>query len=319
MIALRRVLCPVDFSNSSRRALDYASALAGWYGAQLSVLYIVPINGVMDVPAVRLDERERSLVLERLQMFAGAVPSTVPLDLQVDEAAEIHTAILSRAADTQTDLLVLGTHGRSGLRRLMLGSVTERVLRSTPCATLVAPPLAIELLPTQPVRFQHIVCPTDFSTGSNAAVGCALSLAQQADAELLLLHVIEVPPEMREHPATSRIDVDAIRAAAEAEALRRLRELVPDAARKFCTVETAVAEGAADHAILTACAARNADLVVIGASHHGVLDRILFGSVAARVTRAAPCPVLIVPARSSVRARVTAPTLRAIGNPITAV
>jgi nucleotide-binding universal stress UspA family protein len=194
----------------------------------------------------------------------------------------------------------MGTHGRSGFRRLLLGSVTERVLRDPPCAVLVVPPLTEGGDPAAPVRFQQIVCAVDFSPGSRAALRYALALAQESEARLLVLNVIETPPELVEHPATGPADVDAIRASAEADRLRRLREWIPPQAKVFCTVETAVTDGAADHAILVACSARTADLVVLGLNHHGALDRLVFGSIAARVTRAAPCPVLAVPAEPAV-------------------
>ena len=108
----------------------------------------------------------------------------------------------------------------------------------------------------------------------------------------------EVPPELLAPPRPP-IDVDTVRAAAEAEGLRRLRALIPADAKAFCTVETAVTEGAADHAILLACQARHADLVVMGVNRHRRLDRLIFGSTAARVTRAASCPVLLVPQRAN--------------------
>jgi nucleotide-binding universal stress UspA family protein len=146
---------------------------------------------------------------------------------------------------------------------------------------MVVPALAEDHDASVAVQFRHIVCAVDFSPGSAAALRFALSLAQESDAELLVLHVLEIPPELLAHSAHDPIDVDAVRAAAEAERLRRLRELIPSEARKFCTVETAVIEGSADHAILLACDARHADVVVMGVNRHGTLDRLVFGSTAA--------------------------------------
>jgi nucleotide-binding universal stress UspA family protein len=293
MLTVRRVLCPVDFSDGSRLALDYAAAIAYQYKARLTLLTAFVTSSVMDHPARELDDAERTRLTHALQRLCGRVPRTVTTDIAIAEASEAHDAIVTRAKAMHTDLLVMGTHGRSGFRRLVLGSVTERVLREPPCPVLVVTPHASQA-PELAVRFRHLVCAVDFSAGSLAALSLALAMALEADAELLVFNVIEVPPELLEPPVPP-IDVDAIRAKAEAERLRKLQALIPTEARKFCTVETAVVDAAADHAILLACDARKADLVVLGINHHSRFDRLVFGSTAARVTRAAPCPVLLVP------------------------
>jgi len=298
MLTIRQVLCPIDFSESSQQALALAAAIARWYQARLHVLSVFVTATVMDVPPRQMTEAMHARIASDLKRVTSRVPSDVPLDLKITEAAEVDREIVAEARHLPADLLVIGTHGRSGFRRLLMGSVTERVLRDPPCATLVVPPGAPTSSPDAPVRFRQIVCAVDFSAGSRAALRHALAIAQESDSQLLVLNVIEVPPELTDHPAVEPADVDAIRAAAEAERLRRLRELIPNHARTFCTVETAVTEGAADHAVLLACSARQADLLVLGISHHRLLDRLVFGSVAARVTRAATCPVLLVPATS---------------------
>lgn len=122
----------------------------------------------------------------------------------------------------------------------------------------------------------------------------AMSMAEESDARLTVLHVIEVPPELRENPVSPEFDVDRVRAAAEAACLQRLRELIPAEVRTYCTVETAVREGAAYREILKVAAEGSADLIVMGVEGRGALDRMVFGSNTARVVRAATCPVLIV-------------------------
>lgn len=297
MSAIHRVLCPIDFSDASRRALDYAAAFAQWYGARLTMLSVFVTSSVLDVPARRLDEHERARLTNALHQLRRCVPDDVATEIVVAEASEAHEAILAHAGDGQCDLLVMGTHGRSGFRRFLLGSVVERVLRQPPCPLLVVPPHAPGLTPGDPPRTSHLVCAVDFSAGSSAALSFALSLAQKANAEVLALHVIEVRPELLQ-PGVPPADLDGLRAAAEADGLRRLKALIPNEARKFCTIETAVADGAADHAILQACEARHADLVIMGVSHHRAVKRLIFGSTASRVTRAAACPALLVPERA---------------------
>jgi nucleotide-binding universal stress UspA family protein len=295
---IRRVLCPIDFSDASRRAFGHAAAFAQWYGAHLTMLTVFVTSSVLDVPARQLDDRERARLTSALHHLRRSVPDEVSTDIVVAESSEAHEAILAHAASGQYDLLVMGTHGRSGFRRFFLGSVVERVLRQPPCLMLVVPPHAPVLRPGDPPPTRHIVCAVDFSGGSSAALPVALSLAQKANAEVLALHVIEFPPELLQ-PDVPPPDVDDIRAAAEADRLGRLKSLIPNEARKFCTVETAVAEGAADRTILQASEARHADLVIMGVSHHRTFDRLIFGSTASRVTRTAACPVLLVPERTA--------------------
>jgi nucleotide-binding universal stress UspA family protein len=222
------------------------------------------------------------------------VPSGIRVDLRLQEAPEAHGEILAQAAALRPDLLVLGSHGRSGFQRWLLGSVTEKLIRQAPCPTMIVPQRAHDTPPDKPVQFRNILCPVDFSDASMRAMEHALSLAEEADAHLTLLHVIEVPPELREQVALAGLDVDRIRAAAEAESLRRLRTLVPEQARTYCTVETAVREGAAFRQILAAASETRADLVVMGVHGRGALDLLVFGSNTVRVIRGAACPVLIV-------------------------
>ena len=172
--------------------------------------------------------------------------------------------------------------------------MTEKVIRKATCPTLVVPPRASDVPPDAPVRFRRILCPIDFADSSRSALAYALNLAEEADAHLTLLHVIEMPPELREHPLAPDFDVDRIHAAAEADARRRLRDLVPDRARTYCTVETDVVEGRAYRRVLQRAAEEKADLIVMGVHGRGAVDLLVFGSTTHHVIRAAACPVLIV-------------------------
>jgi nucleotide-binding universal stress UspA family protein len=191
----------------------------------------------------------------------------------------------------------------------MLGSVTESTLAGGPCPILVVPPptegaalaaQGVQALPALPVPFRRLLCAIDFSSMSAAVLNQALALAEQGGGELTLIHVIEVPPELRGGRVADLTDVDRLRAAEEARCLRALRELVPNRAHVHCTVHTLVAEGPADQVILKAAAARQADLIVMGVRGHGVVDLVIFGSKTRHVVRAAPCPVLVVHEREAV-------------------
>jgi nucleotide-binding universal stress UspA family protein len=226
--------------------------------------------------------------------MAARVPAQVPLDFRIQEAGYVHDEILTELAATQADLLVLGTHGRSGFQRLFLGSVTEKVIRKAPCPTLVVPPRAPDVGPDAPVQFRRILCPIDFSESSLDALVYAITMAEEADAQLTLLHVVDIPMVLSQEPMVSEVDLMRIREGAIADARRRLHGLIPDQARAYCTVETAVVEGRVHHGILRQAAEQQSDLVVMGVHGPGVIDRLLFGSTTHHVIRAAACPVLIV-------------------------
>jgi nucleotide-binding universal stress UspA family protein len=297
MINFSRILVPVDLSEFSQRAVDHAAAIAHWYDASMTVLFVFANMPVMDVPPLVLPDVERERIVEALREVTRQVPSGVSVDLQVREAYEVHREILAEAERIHADLVVLGSHGRSGVGRLLLGSVTEKVMREARGPTLVVPRRAPDTSPNEPVRFRRIVCPVDFSEGSLEALKYATSLAEEADAELTAVHVIEIPPELVTRHGADPVDVDRIRAEAEAERLRELRALIPAAARTFCTVHTAVREGAAYREILRVAGETDADLIVMGVQGRGAVDLMVFGSNTARVTRSATCPVLIVPTK----------------------
>jgi nucleotide-binding universal stress UspA family protein len=273
------------------------------------VLYVFPNMPVMDVPARHLGAGGRAEIMADLRQFVASVPASVCVNAHVVEAAEVHREIDIQTRALAADLLVMGSHGRSGFKRLMLGSVTERTLRMTRCPVRFrAPAEDGATQTTSPLR--RILGAIDFSQESTAALDYGLSLAQESGGELTLIHAIEVPPELRDGHVADLTDVDRLRAAEEARCLRKLREMVPAHARLLCTVNTFVDEGAADHVILAAAAAHDVELIVMGVRGHGALDLAVFGSKTRQVIRAARCPVLVVHARDA--AVLTAPVTDAL-------
>ena len=294
MTRINRVVCPVDFSDTSRHALDQAAAIARWYEAGLTVVYVFVSLPTLDLPPLVLDDKDREGLMVQLRRFVAGVPSDVRLELRVEQAEYVHDEILRQIAAEDADLLVLGTHGRSGFHRLFLGSVTEKTIRRAPCPTLVVPPRAPVVSPDARIQFRRILCPVDFSNSSLGALEYAISLAEETDARLTLLHVIDLPPELRENALVADLDVNRIRASAEAEARRRLRRLIPEPVRTCCTVQTAVVEGGPYRQVLRQAEADGSDLIVIGVHGRGAVDLLLFGSTTHHVVRSAHCPVLIV-------------------------
>ena len=294
MIRIARILCPVDFSESSQHALDHAAAIANWYEASLTLLYVFPVLPAMDLPPLVLEDSDRDRLLVAMRKMVDRVPTRVRPEYLVQQADYIHDEIVAQASAIPADLLVLGTHGRSGFQRLFLGSVTEKVIRKATCPTLVVPPRAPEIATEGPVQFRRILCPVDFSESALNAVAYAINMAEEADARLTLLHVVELRHSSSQEPMAFEVDTARMRERMVAEARRRLHELVPEQARAYCTVETCVIEGAAHRVIVRYATEQRCDVVVMGVHGRGALDRMLFGSTTHQVIRAAACPVLIV-------------------------
>jgi nucleotide-binding universal stress UspA family protein len=291
VIRITHVLCAVDFSDISQHALDHAAAVARWYEARLTLLYVFANLPTMDLPPLVLEDVDRERLIAELRRMAAAVPREVPVEFRLQEAGFVHEEILAQLGATAADLLVLGTHGRSGFQRLFLGSVTEKVIRKATCPTLVVPPRAFDVSPGTPVQVRRILCPVDFSESSLDALAYAINMAEETDAQLTLLHVVELPLVLSQEPT---VDLPRIREAAAADARRRLHDLIPEQARRYCTVDTTVVEGRAYREILRHVTERTFDLIVMGARGRGALDLLVFGSTTHHVIRVSSCPVLIV-------------------------
>jgi nucleotide-binding universal stress UspA family protein len=300
MIDLRRILCPVDFSEPSLRALQHASAFAGWYDSVVTALYVNPMMpteagrdvATFAVGSTAVLEARSTAVIQELRGFVKRAAGDRTVDIELEDGPGIAEVIVARASSLPADLVVMGTHGRTGIKRLLVGSVAERVLRTAPCPVMVVP--LHDVVPPETVSFKHIVCAIDFSDSSLAALRWAVSLAQETDAHLWLLHTIEVPPELRASTVVTDEKIDELNASAWANTLNRLRSLIPPEAAGFCSVETAIASGEAAHAILRFAAEHTTDLIVMGAQGHGAIDRLIFGSKTRDVIGGATCPILTV-------------------------
>jgi len=303
MVEIRRILCPIDFSEFSRRAFDHAVAIAQWYESTITVLHVsaspsvvVYATGPAPVPTAVLTRDDRDRLLTSMKQFADAeAGSHVPLEFELSEGSAA-TEILARTTSTKPDLIVMGTHGRSGFEHLVLGSVTEKVLRKAACPVLSVPRQIPDLVPAPGVLFKRILCGIDFSDCSMRALNYAMSLAQEADARLTVVHVIETPPEAPAdfHQGAFGVPQSLAEYIAASEEERRalLRDAVPDTVRAYCTVETIMRTGKPYREILRVASEEQSDLIVIGIHGRGAADLLFFGSTAQHVVRQALCPVL---------------------------
>ena len=302
MIQLQRILCPIDFSDFSRRALDHALVLAHWYQSTVTLLHVreialfaayAPGSGV--VPSAMLTPDDRQAILSSMKRLAESEAGPgAPIDFQIAEG-HVADAIVAQAMDARSDLIVLGTHGRSGFERLVLGSVTEKVLRKAACPVLTVPKALGDVVPASPL-FKRIVCAIDFSDCSIHALEYACSLAQEADAHLTVLHVIEVPSNLpvdaHETTLAGPHSLKEYIAATESDRRARLAETVPDHVRASCTVDTVLTSGSPYREILRVASEPACDLIVMGIHGRQPADVLFFGSTAHHIVRRAACPVL---------------------------
>lgn len=299
VVEFTHILCPVDLSEMSGRALAHAAALARWYGARLTVLHVVPTFDPMQVrsgdltgPVRLLYPMPREEVIAEVRRIAIAEAGVDPGATFAAEAGDPVTTIIDRAVATSADLVVMGTHGHRGFKRFLLGSVTERVLREAPCPVLTVPPQA-PATSAAAVMFRRILCPIDFSPPALQALGFALDLARQANGTVTLLHAVEwlAEEEAVAHPADR---MEEYRRSLLEEAQTRLRALVTDESRDWCDIAPVVGAGRAYQKILEAAGSAPADLIVMGAQGRGGIRLALLGSTTQQVVRGAPCPVLTV-------------------------
>jgi len=298
VVEFRNILCPIDLSDASARPLAYAAAFARWYEARLTVLHVVPTFDPMQVRSGSLGDAisimqpmPREQVLDELRRALDAATTATPDATLAAEAGDEVATIVDRAVTMPADLLVMGTHGRSGFDRFLLGSVTEKVLRKAPCPILTVPPHAPAKAPVD-VTFERILCPMDFSPSALQAFGFALDLARQAGGAVTLLHAIEWLAD--EGHAHAHFNVKDYRQHLNEDAHARLQALIAEQPRAKCAMEKVVASGRAYREILATAAAQGADLIVMGAQGRGGVGLALFGSTTQQVVRAATCPVLTV-------------------------
>lgn len=297
MVSITRILCPIDFSGHSRVALDYATALARWYDAEVTALHAYavamvpatisafPAAGSVGLPLTR-EEVERDF--NRFLRPAATAGVTVKSEIALGSPAK---SILEAAAKLPASLVVMGTHGASGVERLMLGSVTEKVLRKAPCPVLVVTRDA-DAPSGAPVLFRRILCAIDFSPCSTRALSYALSLTEEAGGALTLLHVLE---SFAEEPLIySQLDIEEYQRQAENLALERLNSLIPRETRTWCRCAPMTRFGKPYQEILKVAGEQQVDLIVLGVRGRNPIDLALFGSTTNHVVRTAGCPVLTV-------------------------
>jgi len=293
----KNILCATDFSDLANYAVNYGVSLAKEFNSKLYLCHVIDLSSAtlygdatfaFETQLIHMEEyaQERlSRIMEGYQVDWEPVVST-------GNAADEVTRI---AEEKAVDLTITATRGHSGLKRLMLGSVTEHLMRTLPC-----PLLAVhrhgkypDLVAEQDVRFNRILIGCDFSPDSNLAFQYGLSLAQEYEAELHLVHVLE-PPIYKDLPKPAQDAREVVRKSLYAQLNEKLEAMVPKDALNWCKPKIMLLAGHPDVELVKYADVQGIDLLVLGVTGHGLVESFFVGSTTERVMRKAPCAVLSV-------------------------
>jgi len=281
----QHILCPIDFSKLAERALDHAIAWAEHDKCALELVHVIqpvvyaapelgPLYSDLDARTAReLEDQMR----ERVKKLRVRVPGVTGHVLRGFPANEITL----RAKTSKADLVVMGTSGAGAVARAVLGSVADRVLRSSPAPVLLVPHegRAVSMIP------KRIVAPTDFSPAAKAAVARARALADELGAALDVVHAYELPSVVERDPTLAH----ALRSAMSVEVHAEHPELVEQP-----NIRARGMEGPAAATIVRLTEDANADLVLMASSGRGLVSSLLLGGVTDRVVRTSHVPVLVL-------------------------
>jgi nucleotide-binding universal stress UspA family protein len=278
---LKSILCPIDFSKFSVATYQYAQSLAGYYKSRVVALHVIELwkNPFAEYAGYQVDFAKFSTALNeggemKLQHFVKEYSGEVEPQTAVLQGNAAN-CILEFAQKENMEGILMGTHGRRGFDRLVLGSTTDHVIRKAPCPVLVVPNASER----QPVS--RILYCTNFSNNSERARAYAISLAGEYGAELILFHVGD---------ASDVANAGAIMD----DCTRRLDELVSHAERKDLNVKSVVRFGKPYEEIVRYATQEEVSLIIMTARGGDTLDRAVFGSTTYRVVQLGPCPVLAV-------------------------
>lgn len=281
-ITFDRILFATDFSPASFIATSYAVGLARRFSSTLELTNVIDLSitaRAVDVLLGPALEAIRQSGEEGLQQLAAGI-SGVKIKKTVSEGFLPATVILCAASETDSDLIVLGTSSKHGLKKVVLGSTAEEIIRQAACPVLTVGP-HVPRAAAGSLSFHRIVYATDFSPQAAKAVKYALALAQDSGAHLYLCHVIS------ERDSSTRYAPNAFSSSS-------LKKLIPRSAYDWCSPECVVEHGKAAQAILALAARVNADLIVLGARKSSFWLTYVHTGLTPALLAEAKCPVLTV-------------------------
>jgi nucleotide-binding universal stress UspA family protein len=291
-----RILCATDFSDFSNRTLFYGISLANEFNAKLFVCHIVDQPSIAAYSEAYIDPTDQkkdafNYAKKILDPFFEPHALTWELSIRIGQPTD---EILGLAQEKKIDLVIAATHGRSGIKRFIIGSVTERLIRKLKCPLLVVNSLEQgHILDNKNgVPLKKILVGCDFSTDSKRAFQVGLSLAQDFQSELHLVHIIE-PPIYSDLVASASVDTE-FQDLLQRRLTEKFDHMMPKDAHNWCSVKTSLIDGNPFEELIHYADNHQVDLIVLGIRGHGLVETMLVGSTTDRVIRKAPCPVLCV-------------------------
>lgn len=284
-IAISNILFATDFSPHSNAALPYALAIAHQYGARLYGAHVLSSDDYLFVapevwPAHMQQEEElQEEAVARLEEQLRGVPHQA-----LSGIGDVWDVLRRMVAEHDIDLIVVGSHGRTGTRKLLMGSIAEKIFRQASCPVLTVGPNVVDQKKSVS-EFNQILLATDFGEESSAAASYAVSIAHEHQARLSLLHVLQRPlPGAASSESTSDL------------LFRQLQELVPRDTDLWCHPDYFVQFGLPAERILQFSSANGVDLIVMGLHPHGAVSAVthLAHTTAQHIVAHAICPVLTV-------------------------
>jgi len=284
-VAISNILFATDFSSHSNAALPYALAVAHQYGARLYGAHVLASEDYFYVspevwPAhLQEEDRVQEEVMARLEEQLKGVPHQA-----LSGIGNVWTVLQRLVSEHDIDLIVVGSHGRTGARKLLMGSVAEKIFRQAACPVLTVGPKVMDQH-NSVAEFNHILFATDFGEESKAAASYAVSLAHEHQARLSLLHVLQRPRPGAVSPQTTS---DLL--------FRRLQELVPPDTELLSHPNYFIQFGLPAERILQFSTAHGVDLIVMGLHPHKAVSAVthMAHTTAQHIVAHAACAVLTV-------------------------
>lgn len=296
-IDFQHILCATDLSDFSNSAVLQAIEMAKEFGSTCSICHVIdlPLITMHGAAYVYQEDQIDEMKAGALDQIRGLVAESQLNWEAIVEVGPVSSTLCRLAAEKKADLAIVSTHGLSGLKRLFLGSVTERLLRTIDCPLLVVTCSESGDVPVEQFKgfgFKQILVGCDFSADSKRAVEYGLSLAQEFEAGIHLVHVVE--PFVYQDTMHPEFSISETLVDASSGCRSRLETLVPEEAHHWCKVTFACEKGKPFQALQSYAERHQVDLIVLGVRGHSLVETMLLGSTTDRVIRGVSCPVLSV-------------------------
>jgi nucleotide-binding universal stress UspA family protein len=325
-LSIRNILVPIDFSTISIQTIESAKRLAHRFGASIHLAhvhhwqypadFVGPMISSGFLPQSFEEQRNKRLA-EELKTIASKARLSPRDQTHLRTGASAFHEICKLAQEIRADLVVMPTHGYTGLKHVFLGSTAERVVQHSPCPVFVVRSKKRKSQTGQPVTPRTILVPTDFSRCSREGLQYAIGFANEFGARIILLHATYLG-YIYSSEGTALYDIPGLQEAARKHAERKMRDLVRAINFGRVKFSTAFTEGSP---ALDICAfAKHHDVDLIITSTHGLtgFQHVLIGSIAEKVVRHALCSVLVVPSHPKIRmanlAKAGGRSMRALGS-----